>query len=507
MIPIDFHTDDTVAQIAYEDLFDLSVKVLEVGADTSALAPFGVDDLRALAAGAPPTELQRTAVPALVAWLTENRDTISNTFPGPSPPFDHLQSYWENFFRGPRASQPAAARAMPALPTTRLLNFDLGIPFGVPACAITPHSGYVSHFAQRGFDLTTYKTVRPGPWNAHPSPNLGFAPTVGTPLATAGLAVPIIPSLFPGTLTDARSASFVNSIGVPSLDVAKWMEDVERSRRLLSPDQALIVSVMGSPEELAIGEDEKLIKQFAWVAVCARDAGAHIVELNLSCPNTGGELLCRNPELSGHIARRVREAVGTDVPVFIKISYLSKSGLRALVDACRRHVNGIVAINAVPVRAHRLDGMPFFSGRQNDLAGLSGIGIRQLGLEVVGELARMRADDGASPDDWVIVGIGGVSSFADFCAYRDVGADAVQSCTGAWLNPNLADEIRVGLAGISVSRPSVKPVELGADEPQTRRSGAGTWRHRFHLVNDALRSGGLSLRVEDTHPHRRTASE
>ena len=43
---------------------------------------------------------------------------------------------------------------------------------------------------------------------------------------------------------------------------------------------------------------------------------------------------------------------------------------------------------------------------------------------------------------FTIVGVGGVSSADDFKKYREAGADAVMSATGAMWNPMLAQEIK-----------------------------------------------------------------
>ncbi|HWX45083.1 MAG TPA: hypothetical protein VNY52_07145 [Solirubrobacteraceae bacterium] len=442
---------------------------------------------------------------ALIAWVTENREAISQLYPYEAPPFDHLQSYWENFYRGPRKGDDHAAVLEPSEPPAfRFLGFELGIPFGVPACAVTPHSGYVDYFARRGFDLITYKTVRNGPWNPHPSPNLAFAAQVRTPLAEADLEQPVIPTMYPDALNGTTDASFVNSIGVPSLPVEQWMADVARTRGLLRAGQVLIVSVMGSPELLDRHDVQGLIDQFERVACAADEAGTDIIELNLSCPNTGGQLICLDPELSGRITAAVRRRVG-DTPILIKICHMPEPELAALVTACRPSMNGVVAINAVQVHAQRPDGGAFFADRKDDFAGLSGVGIRGLGLAVTRSLSRLRGDEQASPDDWVIVGIGGVASAADYQAYKDAGADAVQSCTGAWLNPHLAHEVRVHALGArhaaagDTERPSVVS---GRAENGAVAAGARThpWLRLFHAVNDTVRTGALNLRVEEPEP-------
>ena len=368
-------------------------------------------------------------------------------------------------------------------------------------CAVTPHSGYIDYFASRGFDLITYKTVRGEPWNPHPSPNLAFATEIRNPISAMERSRPVYPTMYPDELPEISQASFVNSIGVPSLPIEKWQADIERSRTLLDPGQVLIVSVMGSPELLGeAGDKRELIDQFVRVASAANEAGAPIIELNLSCPNTGGELVCLDAELAGQIVQAVRAAVG-DTPILIKISYMSERPLAALVDACRSTMNGVVAINAVQVKAHRADGKPFFAHRENDLAGLSGVGIRDLGLEVTRNLSKLRGDEGSSPEDWVIIGIGGVNCPTDYQAYRDAGADAVQSCTGAWLNPNLARQVGAHLRGESAPiLEADSALEANGNELSSSGEHANRFLQLFHAVNDTIRTGGLNTRVPKQRP-------
>jgi dihydroorotate dehydrogenase len=497
--------DNTIVELPEETLIELGEKVLAVHPQAGNLSPITHGHLQTLRDSPVQSKEREALMSALRAWLAANGDAIAELYPGDAPPFDHLQTYWSNFYSGPRvASSPIPLER--ERPTFNLLGLPLGIPFGVPACAVTPHSGYVEYFASRGFDLITYKTVRGGPWNPHRSPNLAFAAGVRQPLSEAQLNDPVLPTMHPDALRDIRRASFVNSIGVPSLPVAQWQADVARSRSMLSDGQALIVSVMGSPETLRAQDDAGLVQQFTEVAADAKDAGAQIVELNLSCPNTGGTLICLDAELSSRICAAVRARIG-DTPLLIKISHMSETKLSELVRSCQESIGGVVAINAVQVHAQDAAGAAFFKGRPNDHAGLSGAGIRELGLEVTRTLSRLRGDEGPSPQDWAIISIGGVASAADYQAYRDAGADAVQSCTGAWLNQRLAEEVREQILGVKAGTSQGPRVSVNGDGsgPEHQGKTDHPWRRLFHSVNDTVRAGGLNLRVEEprTSPGKR----
>jgi hypothetical protein len=196
---------------------------------------------------------------------------------------------------------------------------------------------------------------------------------------------------------------------------------------------------MGTPEKAS--NDEELARQFARTARLAVEAGAQIVEANLSCPNTGGELVCQSPQSSEMIVRKIAsELRRSRTPLLIKISYLEPVVLDELMRRCGPLIQGIVAINTVSVPVVTVGGKDFFAGRPR--AGLSGAAIRQLASETVRRLVDMRERNSAS-SDWVIVGMGGVTTPADYDTLMNVGADAVQSCSGAWLNPHLAIDIQV----------------------------------------------------------------
>jgi dihydroorotate dehydrogenase (NAD+) catalytic subunit len=433
------------------------------------------------------TAAQSEQVPAVVESFYEKNGT--------QPPFDHLHDFWFNFAAGPRDGLPVMRADAPVMPT-KLLDFKLNFPFGVPACALTPHARYIEYFARRGFDLMTYKTVRDRPWNPHPFPQWAFVPDVTDPLSTDDIEHQhvrrhVFATLDPLQISDLARASLVNSFGVPSLSVEQWKADIADAKAVLAPGQVLIVSVMGSPDADDTRDDADLIRQFVRTAAHAAEAGADIVELNLSCPNTGGDLICSHATLSADVARAVRsELKKWDVPVFIKIGYLDPPALRELTEACQPHIQGVVAINTVSVKTSGRDGNAFFpsylrtGGRsvERSSAGLSGTAIRDLGLRSVRLLADIRETHRAD-SDWSIIGVGGVMAPADFVAYRDAGADAVQSCSGAWLNPRLAIETR--------------EVVGRAPSGDARTGESSTFTTVVAKVGELLAAGGLSTRTRE----------
>lgn len=374
-----------------------------------------------------------TLVDRIAAWARIHSVELFRAAGRPIPPFNHFADYWENFYDGPREGRRAHVERQRL--TRKFLDFELAFPFGVPASALTPHSGFVDYFARRAFDLLTYKTVRDRPWHAHPFPQWAFAVDLPDTPTEASKRKPVIASLDPGL----RRQDLINSCGVPSLKPTEWQADVEATKRMLSFGQVLIVSVMGSPEVAT--SDAEVVQQFANAASLAVEAGADIVETNLSCPNTGGKsVICRSADLSEEILRAVSARLGKSrTPLLAKISYLEPNLLEEFVMGCAKYLQGIVGINTLSVPAVTTAGEPFFGARVK--AGLSGPNIRSFGLDVTRRLVELR-DRGFDSSDWVVIGVGGVTTPSDFDLYMDAGADAVQSCSGAWLNPNLAVEIQ-----------------------------------------------------------------
>jgi dihydroorotate dehydrogenase len=110
-------------------------------------------------------------------------------------------------------------------------------------------------------------------------------------------------------------------------------------------------------------------------------------------------------------------------------------------------LDGIVAINTFSARVLDADGESTFPGRPR--AGVSGSAIKGLGQEVVKNLVALRGEFKRSHNDFTILGVGGVITPEDALEYLNLGADGVESCTGAFLNPNLGLLIRseTGVSG------------------------------------------------------------
>lgn len=341
-----------------------------------------------------------------------------------TPSYDVLGSYRDNLTTpvGPRlAERPRAGDRR-----WRVLGRDVGFPLGVPACVLGGGEEWVRFHARNGFSVLTYKTVRSRAHEPNVQPNWTFAPR------PAGEAVVSDP--WDWTAPGDPGVSTVNSFGVPSPAPEEWMPDLERSLAAVDDDQLLLVSVMGS------GDGTALVDDFARVACMAQEAGAAVVELNLSCPNTLSSSpdgvkppLCLDADATLAVVEGVRRALDDRTGLVAKLSWLDEPALTALVPRLAPLVDGIAGINTLQSRVVRSDGEPTFPGRA--LAGLSGAAARPAALDLTRRLVALREAGGHRFD---VLAMGGVTDVASFAALYEAGADAVQSASGAFADPFLA---------------------------------------------------------------------
>jgi dihydroorotate dehydrogenase len=352
-----------------------------------------------------------------------------------TPTYDVLGSYRDNLTTplGPRLPERPDAGGR----RWRVLGRSIGFPIGVPACVLNGSEEWVRHNAGNGFNVLTYKTVRSRAHAPNPQPNWTFAPRE-TESLRPGADAEVTSDPWDWVDPGSSTVSTVNSFGVPSLAPEEWMADLERSLAALDDDQLLLVSVMGEDHDGAgIGA---LVDDFARTALMAQQAGATVVELNLSCPNTLDRSasgvrppLCLDPEATVAVVEGVRRAIDDRTGLVAKLSWLDEERLAALVPRLAPLVDGVAGINTLQSRVRRSDGAPTFPGRE--LAGLSGVAVRDSALDFTRRLVALREASGARFD---VLAMGGVTDPASFEALFALGADAVQSAAGAFADPYLA---------------------------------------------------------------------
>jgi dihydroorotate dehydrogenase len=320
-----------------------------------------------------------------------------------------------------------------------VLGQPLGVPIGIPACPLTMNSRWVSYYARLGFNVLTYKTVRSAPRAALAGANWYFADTDAAPWADTDIEhaeVTAGPTVWPRS---AHRFSTVNSFGVPSQDPAVWQPDVQVALASLAADQLLLLSVMGNFEDHR-GED--LAADFARTALLGAETGVRAIELNLSCPNglaDGRPLpaIYLDADSVRSIVRAVRTALGDSVSLVIKVGYMPADRMRLSLGPVAHLVDGVAGINALQLPVRDPAGChPAFPGRLE--AGVSGHVIGRLARDFVRSLAALREELAAGFD---ILAMGGATCVDDVRRLHDAGATAVQTASGAFFNPQLAQEV------------------------------------------------------------------
>lgn len=434
----------------------------------------------------PPPSVERT----LRYYCVDNDFTDLLLRHGGVPPsYNHLKPF--SFANTPvRSQRPLKQKLYLINRPTQIAGKRVNFPLGIPASALTGTSEWIEFYAALGFDILTYKTVRTVEWPAHQYPNWAFV-TNPKPL-TADDTYPHVADQYawPVSPTDI---TMVNSFGIPSQSPEVWQRDVEKAKASLSPGQVLIVSVMGSKDSFA-----ELCSDFATAASMAKDAGADIIELNLSCPNLRNPkkgLLYTSPKEAVEVIRSTWNALGRGVtPLFIKIGCCHYNTLSELLESVASLIAGVSAINTVSQPVIKPDGSAFFPPNpvSRAQAGVSGTAIKGLAQETVKELSFLRYRNNY---DFDILGMGGVTSASDVQDYLDLGANGVQSCTGAWNDPFLAINTRLQTSG------SVSPKYTTALNGNGNQNELGGEMHEqeSYTTVDQTRVSSLLEKVEQLH--------
>lgn len=305
-------------------------------------------------------------------------------------------------------------------------------PFGIGAGPL-PTTRFIQAALDKGFDIVTLKNVRTDFFPLNPYPQV-------RPVDIPGDLDPSKQE--PIKVSDQYSdrLAVANSFGIPSPKPEEWQPYVRECYKLPKKGQALLVAFQG----IAHGKGrEDFVQDHVLGVELIRETGDHqVIEINLACPNEGEEVLaCFDLDITTRIVKAVREA-NPDLKLIIKIAYMAdKEYLKTLVESVGHLVDGITAINTIPMPVVDKDGNQEFPGREK--AGISGAPIKWAGLEMVKYLKQYREE---LKLDYKIIGLAGVLNADDFHEYLNNGADYVMSVTGAMWNPELAAEIKATLS-------------------------------------------------------------
>jgi hypothetical protein len=152
--------------------------------------------------------------------LNQEFDLLESHSP-PLPSFD-LRSPVD-FAVGPIGSSLTPPDFDFKLRRTTLAGKNVGFPFGIGASVLTRNWQSISFYANRGFDILTYKTVRTIRTDSHPFPNWVFLHSETVKSIEPPFAEPVVGDLdyWP---EDPSAFAMANSFGIPSLDPAGWAD-------------------------------------------------------------------------------------------------------------------------------------------------------------------------------------------------------------------------------------------------------------------------------------------
>jgi dihydroorotate dehydrogenase (NAD+) catalytic subunit len=198
----------------------------------------------------------------------------------------------------------------------------------------------------------------------------------------------------------------LNAMGLPNPGVEGYLPEL---RELKHEGVKVVASFFASTiEEFQSGTK----------ALC--DAGADALELNLSCPNVGGEPgMCAADAVSVERVTAAVKNVAT-APVFVKLSPNVTDITGIAVAAERGGADAVTAVNTLKAMAIDADfRRPILT---NVTGGLSGPALKSVALRCVWEIAEVVKIP--------VIGCGGVTNWRDAVEYMLAGASAVEIGTG-----------------------------------------------------------------------------
>lgn len=335
-----------------------------------------------------------------------------------------LQRTWEaNCETGPIFAGESVE--VPFTPMKTFLGLPVTSRIGI-AAGLLPNSRWVLPYAKRGFDIVTYKTVRSVARPCYPLPNWVFVEDTEPPdgpvfvVETAG--------------NDPALVSSSVCFGMPSAAPEVWREDIRHTRDRLGAGQLLIVSVVATPSQAS--SLSEIAVDFARCAAWAVEAGAHVVEANLSCPNvcSAEGTLYHDIAASRTVVHSIREAVGS-TPLLLKLGVFPDDvRMQQFLCAMNGLADGVTLVNCISRPILHRDGQPAF-GADFPKAGVLGRAIHEPSVAVVRAVKHCIEREGLKLE---VAAVGGASTLKDVEDFFAAGADAVLCGSSPMYVPNLA---------------------------------------------------------------------
>ncbi len=326
--------------------------------------------------------------------------------------------------------------------STDFFGFKTKLPIGVAAGTLH-NLNYIEGAMKDGFEVLCWKTFRSVQTLAHRSEgghighNIVFLPT--EEIKKSQMGTERTGSTY---LTDKSSkVSITNSVGMPSPAPSEWMPMLQRGQKLSTKyKKSILTSVVGTARK---GDSVKeLARDYAFVARCAESTGERIIELNLSCPNVSGKegVIYKDVVASKIIASTVRKQMYyPETKILLKLGFASKAHYKKILKSCAPYIDGVVAINTIPMNVIDERGKQALPGGLS--SGTCGAAILERSVEAVRALVLARKELGIKKQELKIIGCGGVTDAESFMAHIEAGAEFVMCATASLFNPKLPYEI------------------------------------------------------------------
>ena len=223
---------------------------------------------------------------------------------------------------------------------------------------------------------------------------------------------------FPGAPGEPKKLyAFENIELVTDRSFSKWLKEIEELRAK-HPEHVVIASIM---------DDASKPDGWQFMAKKCEEAGAQMIELNMSCPHGMPEMgmgaaIGQNAELAERVTKWTVEAVS--IPVIAKMTpNVTDVGMIAkrCVDAGAHAISAINTVAAIiGVDLETLVPMPSVAGYSTH-GGLSGPAVKPIALKAVASIAKATH----AP----VSGIGGIADWKDAAEFLLLGASTLQVCS------------------------------------------------------------------------------
>lgn len=373
--------------------------------------------------------------------------------------YNPLLSYEENLRNGP-AVEWNRDGVFPSVqfsgePQFSLLGLPLYLPLGIPAGPLLS-SAYVNVALNAGFCMPVYKTVRSRKWQSHPWPNVLRLETTGDQencqlSSTEGSHQPrpkvrVLP-LSQQDLCNPHlreRLSITNAFGVPSLSVQEWSKDYSQVNGLAYANgRCTVLSFQGTRESGSHWHDflDDTSRTAQAAAECVSRKGGRILEMNVSCPNESGAPIYTDVNALAETLRAAAAGLSgfPDIRLIVKLGVVPEGNILKTVELVARYAHGVSAINTVSATIVTPEGSRAL-GSGAEHGGVCGSAIRGQSLRLLTQLQSARQSLGLLPDNFALIGVGGISSAQDVQRFLDAGVDVAHAATGAMWNLQFAGE-------------------------------------------------------------------